>query len=45
MKKQYVIPKIEIINIGSYDVLSASGLLGVNHQPGDQKIDGSSLFG
>ena len=44
MKKQYVIPQIEIINIEFCDVLSASALVGVNHQPGDQKIDGSSLF-
>ena len=45
MKILYDSPEINIININSELILTASVVVGGDSQPGDEVIDGSDIFG
>lgn len=44
MKKEYVNPIVEIIYFNEEEVITASVVVGGGFQPGEEKVDGPSLF-
>ena len=45
MKKEYVNPEIFINNFDEDPIFTASVVVGVTPQPGDEEVDGSDIFG
>ena len=45
MKKEYVIPEVEIIKLSIEDIVTVSDLMGMLKLPGDESIDGSDFLG
>ena len=45
MKNEYVIPKIEIVSFDEETILTASSVVGGTTLPGEERVDGSEIFG
>ena len=45
MLKEYVNPEIEIINFDEESILTSSAVVGNTTMPGEERVDGSDLFG
>ena len=45
MLKEYVNPEIEIINFDEESILTSSAVVGNTTIPGEERVDGSDLFG